>query len=89
MAQNLAKSGGFVPGIRPGEATEKYVGNIVGRITLIGALFLAIIAVLPLLVQRLSGISTLAIGGTALLIVVSVVIDILKKSDAQLSMKSY
>jgi preprotein translocase subunit SecY len=89
MSQDLSKSGGFVPGIRPGEATEKYIGDIVGRITLIGALFLSIIAILPLLVQRFSGIQSMAIGGTALLIVVSVVIDILKKSDAQLSMKAY
>lgn len=89
MAQNLSKSGAFVPGIRPGDATEKYIGNIVGRITLIGALFLSIIAILPLVVQRLTGITTIAIGGTALLIVVSVVVDILKKSDAQLSMKAY
>lgn len=89
MAQNLSKSGAFVPGIRPGDATEKYIGNIVGRITLIGALFLSIIAILPLVIQRLTGITTIAIGGTALLIVVSVVVDILKKSDAQLSMKAY
>ena len=89
MAQNLSKSGGFVPGVRPGEATEKYVGDIVGKITLIGALFLSIIAILPLLMQRITGISTIAVGGTALLIVVSVVVDILKKSDAQLSMKAY
>ncbi len=89
MAQNLSKSGGFVPGVRPGDATETYIGNIVGRITLIGALFLAIIAILPLIVQKLTGVTTIAIGGTALLIVVSVVVDILKKSDAQLSMKSY
>ncbi len=89
MAQNLSKSGGFVPGVRPGDATETYIGNIVGRITLIGATFLAIIAILPLIVQKLTGMTTIAIGGTALLIVVSVVVDILKKSDAQLSMKSY
>ncbi len=89
MAQNLSKGGAFVPGVRPGNATEQYIGNIVGRITLIGALFLSIIAILPLVVQRITGITTIAIGGTALLIVVSVVVDILKKSDAQLSMKAY
>lgn len=89
MASNLQKGGAFIPGVRPGEATEKHIGNIVGRITLIGALFLSLIAILPLLIQKFSGISTIAIGGTALLIVVSVVVDILKKADAQLSMKSY
>jgi preprotein translocase subunit SecY len=76
---NLSKSGGFVPGVRPGDATETYIGDIVGRITLIGALFLAIIAVLPLIVQKLTGVTTIAIGGTALLIVVSVVVDISQK----------
>ncbi len=89
MATNLSKGGAFVPGVRPGDATEKYIGNIVGRITFIGALFLSIIAILPLVAQRITGITTIAIGGTALLIVVSVVVDILKKSDAQLSMKAY
>lgn len=89
MSSNLQKGGAFVPGIRPGEATEKYIGNIVGRITFIGAIFLSIVAILPLVFQKLTGNTTIALGGTALLIVVSVVVDILKKADAQLSMKSY
>ncbi len=89
MATNLQKNGAFVPGIRPGGSTSEYIGKVVSRITFMGALFLGIIAVLPILMQQLTGISTLAIGGTALLIVVSVVIDILKKVDGQVSMRQY
>jgi preprotein translocase subunit SecY len=89
LAANLQKNGAFIPGVRPGEATEQYVGNIVSRITLVGALFLGIIAVLPMIIQTISGNTTAAIGGTALLIVVSVVLDVIKKADAQLSMREY
>lgn len=89
MATNLQKNGAFIPGIRPGEATEKHVGNIVSRITLVGAVFLGFIAVLPLIIQKFTGITAIAIGGTALLIVVSVVLDILKRIDGQLSMREY
>ena len=89
MATNLQKSGAFVPGIRPGDATEKHVSNIVSRVTFVGAIFLGLIAVLPVIIQKLTGITAIAIGGTALLIVVSVVLDILKRFDAQLSMREY
>ncbi len=89
MSTNLQKNGAFVPGIRPGEATSDYISRIVTRITLVGALFLGLIAILPLIMQSLTGIKTLAIGGTALLIVVSVVIDLIKKIEAQVSMREY
>jgi preprotein translocase subunit SecY len=89
MADNLQKNGAFVPGIRPGESTTSFISNIVTRITLVGGLFLGIIAVLPLIARNLSGITSIALGGTALLIVVSVVIDLLKKVDAQTSMREY
>ncbi len=89
MATNLQKSGAFVPGIRPGDATERHVSNIVSRVTFVGAIFLGLIAVLPVIIQKLTGITAIAIGGTALLIVVSVVLDILKRFDAQLSMREY
>jgi preprotein translocase subunit SecY len=89
IAENLQKSGAFIPGVRPGQSTSDYIGNILTRITLFGALFLGIIAVLPVIVQALSGIPSLAIGGTALLIVVSVVIDLVKKVEAQVSMREY
>ena len=86
---NLQKNGAFVPGIRPGEATRDYLTKILNRITTMGAVFLGIIAVLPLAMKAITGISTFAIGGTALLIVVSVVLDLIKKVDAQLSMREY
>jgi preprotein translocase subunit SecY len=89
ISENLQKSGAFIPGVRPGQSTAEYLSKIVTRITLVGATFLGTIAVLPLILRSLSGITTLAIGGTALLIVVSVVLDIVKKLDAQLSMREY
>lgn len=89
IAKNLQKGGAFVPGVRPGETTSKYIGTILSRLTLFGALFLATIAILPLLVQVFTDRPELAIGGTALLIVVSVVIDLLKKIDAQVSVREY
>ncbi len=89
IAENLQKSGGFVPGVRPGYHTAAYIGKIVTRITLVGALFLGIIAVLPLIMQALTGLTALKIGGTALLIVVSVVLDLIRKVEAQVSMREY
>ena len=89
IATNLQKNGAFVPGVRPGDPTVMYLSKVVTRITLVGALFLGIIAVLPPLVHAFTGIQAITIGGTALLIVVSVVIDIIKKIDAQLSMREY
>ena len=89
LATNLQKNGAFVPGVRPGASTSDYISKVLTRITLFGALFLGIIAVLPLIMQAASGITALALGGTALLIVVSVVLDLIKKIDAQLSMREY
>jgi preprotein translocase subunit SecY len=98
ISENLQRSGAFIPGVRPGEHTELHLGNIVTRITLVGATFLGIIAVLPLIIQAFSpsgvtdvtgGGSGITIGGTALLIVVSVVLDLLKKIDAQVAMREY
>ena len=89
MSENLQKNGAFIPGIRPGEPTAEYVSKILTRITLVGAIFLGFVAVLPLIVQGMTGMANLAIGGTALLIVVSVVIDLIKKIDAQISMREY
>lgn len=89
VANNLQKNGAFVPGTRPGEATANHIGSIVTRVTLVGALFLAIVAVLPLVIQQVTGITAVALGGTALLIVVNVITDFLKKLDAQISMREY
>ncbi|MCK4386771.1 MAG: preprotein translocase subunit SecY [Candidatus Pacebacteria bacterium] len=89
IATNLQKSGAFVPGVRPGRPTSEYLAKILTRITLVGAVFLGVVAVLPLTMQAVTGIAALAIGGTALLIVVSVVLDLVKKIDAQISMREY
>jgi len=89
ISENLQKNGAFIPGVRPGQSTAIYVSKILTRLTAFGALFLGIIAILPLIVRAFSGISAFTIGGTALLIVVSVVIDLVKKTEAQLSMREY
>lgn len=89
IAKNLQKNGAFIPGVRPGLTTAEYLGNIITRITLVGALFLGAIAVLPLVLQGITGITAVTIGGTALLIVVSVVLDVVKKIDAQTSIREY
>ena len=89
IATNLQKSGAFVPGVRPGRTTSEYIGKILTRITLVGAIFLGLIAVIPLGMQAVTGITALSIGGTALLIAVSVVIDLIRKIEAQISMREY
>ncbi|PIR83847.1 preprotein translocase subunit SecY [Candidatus Kaiserbacteria bacterium CG10_big_fil_rev_8_21_14_0_10_51_14] len=89
VAKNLQKNGAFIPGVRPGQTTAEYLGNIITRITLVGALFLGILAVLPIILQGITGITAITIGGTALLIVVSVVLDVVKKVDAQTSIREY
>ena len=89
IAKNLQKNGAFIPGVRPGGTTADYLGNIITRITLVGALFLGILAVLPIILQGITGITAVTIGGTALLIAVSVVLDLVKKIDAQTSIREY
>jgi len=89
IAENLQKNGGFIPGIRPGTHTAQYLQNTISRITLTGALFLGIISVLPLMMQNATGMSSMVIGGTSLLIVVSVVIEMIKQVEAQMTMRDY
>ncbi len=89
IAENLQKQGGFIPGIRPGKETEKYLGQTMNRLNLIGALFLGGIAVLPLLIQSGSGSQSFQIGGTSLLIVVAVAIETAKQIESQLTVYEY
>ncbi len=89
MAENLQRQGAFIPGIRPGKETENYLKSTMNKIVLFGALFLAVIAVLPLVVQGLTHTQSLAIGGTSLLIIVSVAIDIAKQVESQITMHEY
>jgi preprotein translocase subunit SecY len=89
-AEQLRKNGGFIPGIRPGKPTQEYLGRVVSRITLAGALFLGIVAVAPVLAGVIDpNLAGLAIGGTGLLIVVSVVVETMKQIEAQLMMRNY
>jgi len=89
IAENLQKQGGFIPGIRPGRNTMDYLSYVSNRIILGGALFLGTVAVLPSIVQPFTPTQSLIVGGTSLLIVVSVVIETVKQVDAQLTVRDY
>lgn len=89
MSKNLQRTGAFIPGIRPGTHTAEYIGKLITRLTFVGALFLGLVAVLPMVMQILTGVTSLAIGGTALLIAVSVVIDLVRRVDSQVSLRQY
>ena len=89
IAEDLKKYGGFIPGIRPGTSTAVYLNGILNRITLVGAVFLGLIAVLPNIAQSAFNIPTLSIGGTGILIVVSVVLETTKSLQSQLLLRSY
>ncbi len=89
VAEEIQKHGGFIPGIRPGTATKQYLEKILYRITTVGALFLGLIAILPALVSKLTGVTSLVIGGTGILIIVSVILETFKMVEAQLMMKNY
>ncbi len=89
IATNLQKNGAFIPGVRPGRSTSEYIAKILTRITFVGALFLGVVAVLPFAMIAITGNQSLAIGGTGLLIVVSVALDLIKRVEAQLSMREY
>lgn len=89
ISKNLQRSGGFVTGIRPGDSTTSFLSKIIGRLTLSGALFLGLIAILPNLTQMVTNITILTIGGTALLIVVSVALETIRQINSQLIMREY
>lgn len=89
ISEMLMKQGGFIPGIRPGSPTKSFLNYVSLRVTLFGAIFLGLIAVLPSIGQGLTGVSTLLIGGTGLLIVVSVVLETTKQIESHLVMKDY
>lgn len=89
ISKNLQRSGGFVPGIRPGDTTVNFFKSIVSKTTFFGAVFLGVIAILPLIIQRLTGISVLNVSGTALLIVVAVALETMRQINSQLSVREY
>jgi preprotein translocase subunit SecY len=89
IAENIQKQGGYIPGVRPGPSTAHFLNHLLNRVTLVGAIFLGLIAILPNVVQAATGVTTFVIGGTSILIVVSVALEIMKQLDAQLSMYEY
>jgi preprotein translocase subunit SecY len=89
IAESLQKQGGYIPGVRPGNNTAEYLYKIMNRVTLSGALFLGFIAILPFIVQGFTSIGSVSVGGTGLLIVVSVVIETIKQIEGQLVMRDY
>ncbi|HXS15011.1 MAG TPA: SecY family transport protein, partial [Candidatus Saccharimonadales bacterium] len=89
IAEDIQKYGGFIPGIRPGKPTSDFLNYVLTRITLAGALFLGIIAIFPTLGQLVTNVQTLLLGGTGILIVVSVILETVKAIEAQLVMRSY
>ncbi|MDM6587636.1 preprotein translocase subunit SecY [Staphylococcus aureus] len=90
MADNLKKQGSYVPGIRPGEQTKKYITKVLYRLTFVGSIFLAVISILPILATKFMGLpQSIQIGGTSLLIVIGVAIETMKSLEAQVSQKEY
>ena len=89
ISDDIRKSGGFVPGVRPGRPTVEYFKYIINRLTLAGGVFLGLIAILPSIMQGITGIGALAVGGTGLLIVVSVVLDTVKQIESQVITREY
>ena len=89
IADEIKKSGAFIAGIRPGSATASYLNYVLVRITLAGAIFLGIVAIFPTIASQMTGITTLAIGGTGILIVVSVVLDTAKQFESKLVERNY
>ncbi|MBI3290280.1 preprotein translocase subunit SecY [Candidatus Microgenomates bacterium] len=89
ISEDFAKSGAFIPGVRPGSSTMHHLSYVLYRVTTIGAIFLAGVAVLPAIAQSFTGLTTLAVGGTGILIVVSVVLELTKQLEAQIAMHKY
>ncbi|HVB63100.1 MAG TPA: preprotein translocase subunit SecY [Nitrolancea sp.] len=89
IAENLQKQGAFIPGVRPGKNTNSYLTRVLVRITLVGALFLGLVSILPYFATLLTGVTTLLLSATALLIVVGVAIDTMRQLEAQLMMRNY
>ena len=90
MSKNLNKNGGYIPGVRPGVETTNYISNIIGKLTIVGSIFLVIIAGLPILFSKFSGLpSSVTIGGTGLLIVVGVAIETYKQIESSLVSREY
>ena len=89
MANNLKQNNGTIPGIRPGSPTVDFISKILARITLIGALFLAVIALVPIIYSQVTGMAGLSMGGTSVIILVGVALDTVKQMESQMMMRHY
>ena len=89
VSNNLKRNGGFIPGFRPGKPTTDFIAKVLNKITLMGALFLGIVAILPLIMSNIKGLGGLAIGGTSVLILVGVALETVKQIEAQMLMRHY
>ena len=89
ISNNLKKNGGFIPGFRPGKPTADFITKVLNKITMFGALFLAVVALAPIVTGNLVGIQSLAIGGTSIIIVVGVALETVKALEAQMLMRHY
>ena len=89
MANNLKKNGGFVPGFRPGRPTAEYLSKVLARLTFFGAIYLGIVAILPIITENITGIVNMSIGGTSVIIVVGVALETVKQIEAQMLMRHY
>jgi preprotein translocase subunit SecY len=88
MANNLRKNSGVIPGLRPGRPTSDFIGKVISKITLVGAMFLGVMAVLPIIVGSVGGMNV-ALGGTSILILVGVALDTVKSIESQMMMRYY
>ncbi len=89
VANNLKKNGGFVPGFRPGRPTAEFLGRVLARLTFFGAIYLGIVAILPIITENITGIVNMSIGGTSVIIVVGVALETVKMIEAQMLMRHY
>ena len=89
VANNLKKNGGFVPGFRPGRPTAEFLGKVLSRLTFFGAIYLGIVAILPIIVENITGIMNISVGGTSVIIVVGVALETVKMIEAQMLMRHY
>ena len=89
ISNNLKKNGGFIPGFRPGRPTSDFIHKVLNKITLFGALYLGILAVIPIIVTRITGLTTLSLGGTSIIIVVGVALETVQQMEAQMVMRNY
>ena len=89
IANNLKKNGGFIPGFRPGKPTADFIKKVLNKVTLFGAIYLGVVAILPLLIGKIVNVSSLSIGGTSVIIVVGVALETVQALESQMLMRQY